>query len=426
MSDVLIKGGRVIDPGAGVEDALDLRISEGKVTQVGVDLAADGATTIDATGLIVAPGFVDLHAHLSEPGGEHRETIASGTRAAAAGGYTSLCAMPTTDPVVDDPAAVGFIRAEGVRAGTVRVYPVSTVSVGGEGKALTEFGEVVDAGAIAFGDAGSAIGSTSLMRLALEYAQTFNVPVLTHPDDPDLSNGGVMHEGVVSTRLGLKGVPGASEIIGLSRDLSLAEMTGGRLHVQRVSLAASVDLIRAAKERGVPVSAEVTPHHLVLTHDAVDGYGTEHKVEPPLRTDADVQAVRSGLAEGVLDAVATDHAPRHYDEKETAFGDAPSGVVGLETAFAVLHTTLVGEGVMELETLLRRMSTAPAEIMGLPAGTLAEGAPGDVVLIDRNRRWTIDPTVFESKSRNTPFGGWNAVGRVVQTFVGGRSVWRLG
>ena len=426
MSRLLIRGARVIDPAAGTDLEGDVLVEGGRIGAVRAGLEADGADVVAGAGLVVAPGFVDPHAHLCEPGWEHRETIRTGSRAAAAGGYTAVCSMPDTDPVVDDPASVGFIVAEGRRAGGARVFPAAAVSAGRKGKQLTEFGEVVDAGAVAVTDAGRAVESSTLMRLVLQYAQSFGIPVLAHCEDADLARGGVMHEGVVSTRLGLRGKPAVAEEIGVARDLALAEATGGRLHIQRVSTAAAVALIRRSRERGMPVTAEATPHHLLLTHDVLANYGTEYKVDPPLRTPPDVEALREALADGTIDCIATDHAPRHYDEKEQAFDDAPFGVVGLETAFAVLHTRLVGEGTLTLPALLERLSTGPARALGLPGGTLAPGQPADLVLIDPGMEWTIDAVDFVSKGRNTPFGGEGVVGRVVRTLVGGETVWRLG
>ncbi len=426
MSGVLIRGGRVIDPAAGVDLEGDVLVEGGRIGAVGVGLGVEGAgAVIDAAGLVVAPGFVDPHAHLCEPGWEHRETIRSGGRAAVAGGYTAVCSMPDTDPVVDDPASVGFVVAEGRRAGGARVFPVAAVSVGRKGKQLTEFGEVVDAGAVAVTDAGRTVKSSTLMRLALEYAQSFGIPVLAHCEDAGLARGGVMHEGVVSTRLGLRGRPAVAEEIGVARDLALAEATGGRLHIQRVSTAAAADLIRRARGRGVRVTAEATPHHLLLTHALLSAYGTQYKVNPPLRTEADVQALQAALADGTIDCVATDHAPRHYDEKEQAFDDAPFGAVGLETAFAVLHTRLVRTGVLALPGLLERMSTGPARALGLSGGTLEPGRSADLVLIDPAMEWTLDASAFLSRSRNTPFGDEEVKGRVVRTLVGGETVWSV-
>ncbi len=425
MRRLLIRGGRVIDPGAGTDQAADVLIEDGRIVAVAPSLAPDGAGIVDARGLVVAPGFVDPHAHLCEPGWEHRETIATGALAAAAGGYTTVCAMPDTDPVVDDPASVGFIVAAGRRARGARVYPAAAVSVGRKGEQLTEFGEVVEAGAVAVTDVGRSIRSSKLMRLALEYALAFDVPVLAQPEDADLARGGVMHEGVMSTRLGLRGKPAAAEEIGAARDLALAEATGGRLHLQRVSTAAAADLLRRARERGVRVTAEVTPHHLLLSHELVAGYGTEFKVDPPLRTPHDIEVLCAALEDGTIDSIATDHAPRTYDEKEQAFDDAPFGVVGFETAFAILHTRLVLEGRIALPTLLARMSTGPAVAMGLPGGSLGPGERADLVLIDPLAEWTIDAAAFLSKCRNTPFGGIQVKGRVMRTLVDGDTVWKV-
>lgn len=427
MSRVLISGGRVIDPAAGV-DAVepDVLVVDGRIDAVGTGLDARDADVLDARGLVVAPGFVDPHAHLCEPGWEHRETIRTGALAAAAGGYTTVCAMPDTDPVVDDPASVGFIVAEGRRARGARVYPVAALSAGCEGERLTEFGEIVDAGAVAVCDAGKAVGSSSLMRLALEYARSFGVPVLSQGEDRDLARSGVMHEGVMSTRLGLRGKPAVAEEIGVARDLALAGATGGRLHLQRVSTGVAAELIRAAKAAGLQVTAEATPHHLLLSHDLLEGYGTEYKVDPPLRTARDVELLAAAMADGIIDCIATDHAPRHYDEKEQAFDDAPHGVVGLETAFAVLHTRLVRKDLLTLHDLLHRMSTGPARALGLPGGSLEPGQPADIVLIDAEMDWTVAAEDFVSKGRNTPFEGAGMTGRVVRTLVGGTTVWSLG
>ena len=427
MKAVLIRGGQVIDPATdGAARQADVLVADGRIGAVGTDLKADGADVLDAAGLIVAPGFVDPHAHLCEPGWEHRETIRTGALAAAAGGYTAVCAMPDTDPVVDDPASVGFIVAAGRRARGARVYPVAAVSAGCKGERLTEFGEVVDAGAVAVCDAGTSVASSGLMRLALQYARTFGVPVLSHCEDRDLARKGVMHEGVMSTRLGLRGKPAVAEEIGVARDLALARATGGRLHVQRVSTGASAGLVRAAKAAGVQVTAEATPHHLLLSHELLADYGTEYKVDPPLRTASDVELLVTALADGTIDCIATDHAPRHYDEKEQAFGDAPHGVVGLETAFSILHTRLVRNNRLSLKTLLDRMSTGPARALGLPGGSLAAGGPADIVLIDPELEWTVEAGSFCSRGRNTPFGGARLVGRVVRTLAGGETVWSLG
>ncbi|MFO7893315.1 MAG: dihydroorotase [Longimicrobiales bacterium] len=421
---VLLKGGRVIDPSQGIDDVRDVLLVDGKVAAV--DEAIDtpeGADVHDVSGLVVTPGLVDVHVHLREPGGEHKETIATGAWAAAVGGFTSICAMPNTDPPIDDPAAVGFVLAQGLRAGAARVYPVGAVSVGQKGERLTLVGEMVDAGAVGITDDGLPVQDSGLMRLALEYSGTFGIPVADHCEDPTLSRGGSMNEGVVSTRLGITGIPGAAEEVMIARDLFLAELTDGRLHIQHVSTRAGVQMIRAAKERGVNVTAEATPHHFTLTDEAVVGYRTEAKVNPPLRTAEDREAVREGVRDGTLDCIATDHAPHHYDEKEQAFEDAPMGLVGLETALGLAVTELVDGGVLTLPELVERMSTGPARAFNLPAGTLREGAPADVTVFDPEAEWTVDPAAFASKSRNTPFAGRTLRGRNHTTIVGGRVVW---
>lgn len=423
MSRLLIRGGRLLDPGEGIDLQGDILVEDGRIVAVEQLIAPENARVLDARGLVVCPGFVDPHAHLCEPGWEHRETIATGALAAAAGGYTAVCAMPDTDPPVDDPASVGFIVAAGRRARGARVFPAAAVSAGRNGEHLTEFGEVVDAGAVAVTDAGRSIASSKLMRLALEYAQSFDIPVLSHPEDADLARGGVIHEGVISARLGLRGKPAAAEEIGAARDLALAASTGGRLHLQRVSTAAGADLVRRARANGVRVTAETTAHHLLLSHEVVESYGTEFKVDPPLRTPRDTEALCAALADGTIDCIATDHAPRHYDEKEQAFDDAPFGAVGFETTFAVLHTRLVVTGMLELATLIERMSTGPSRALGLPGSALKVGEPADLALLDPEMRWTIDPAAFLSKCRNTPFAGDEVVGGVVRTLVGGDTVW---
>ncbi len=420
MRPILIQGGRVIDPSTGIDEVTDLLLADGRVTALGRDLGVpDDAEVHDATGLVVCPGLIDLHVHLREPGGEHKETITTGARAALAGGYTSICAMPNTDPPCDDPAAVGFVRAEGLRANAARVYPVGAISVDQKGERLTEIGEMIESGAVAISDDGRPVSDAGLMRLALGYARSFGIPVASHCEELALSHGGSMNEGLVATRLGLIGIPNAAEDVMIARDLMLAELTGGRLHIQHVSTRRGVQLIREAKERGVDVTAEGTPHHSTITEDAVDGYRTDAKVNPPLRSAGDVEAVREGLCDGTLDVIATDHAPHHYDEKEQAFDDAPFGIVGLETALGVVITHLVETGVLGLPDLVQRMSCAPARAFALPGGTLRRGAPADITVFDPHAEWVVDPSAFLSKSRNTPFTGWRLRGLAVATIVGG-------
>ena len=424
---VLLRQGRVIDPARGTDQVSDVHIQDGKIAAVGPNLGApDGADVRDVAGAVVAPGLVDVHVHLREPGNEDEETVASGARAATAGGFTAVCAMPNTDPVTDNQAAVGFIVRQSLRAGYARVCPIGAISVGQKGEQLAEFGEMVGAGAVAVSDDGKPVASSHLMRTALEYARTFGIPVADHCEEPTLAAGGVMHEGLVATRLGLKGIPAAAEEIMVARDALLAQLTGGHVHLCHMSTRGSVDLIRWAKERGINVTAEVTPHHFTLTERACETYDTHAKMNPPLREGADVAALRSALKDGVIDCIASDHAPHAYDAKEAAFDDAPFGVIGLETAFAVAYTELVRGGVLTLPELLLRMATVPARTFHLPGGTLQPGAPADVAVLDPNAAWTVDPTRFHSKSRNSSFAGRTLYGRALLTLVAGKVVHEAG
>jgi len=420
---ILLRGGRVVDPSQKLDAVRDVLLADGRVAKLGerVDASPD-TRVLDCTDLVVTPGLVDVHVHLREPGGEHKETIATGARAAAAGGFTAVCAMPNTDPPIDDPATVGFVLAEGRRAGAARVYPVGCISAGRKGERLALIGEMVETGAVAITDDGSPVMDSGLMRLALLYAQAFGIPVADHPEDLTLSARGHMNAGLVATRLGVPGKPNAAEDIHIVRDLLLAELTGGRIHLQHVSTRFGVESIRQARARGVRVTAEASPHHLILDESAVEGYRTDAKMNPPLRTPEDVAAVRAGLADGTLDVIATDHAPHHYDEKEAAFTDAPNGIVGLETALGLVLTHVVGKGVIDLPTMVERMSCQPARAFGLDGGTLAEGSVADVTVLDPAATWTVDPRAFRSKSRNTPFAGWELRGRTRWTIVGGSVV----
>ncbi|HWK90085.1 MAG TPA: dihydroorotase [Longimicrobium sp.] len=425
MRPVLLRGGRIIDPSQGTMDAvLDLLLADGRIARLGERLdAPEGAEVIDVGGMVVTPGLIDVHVHLRQPGQEHKETIRSGARAAAAGGFTAVVAMPNTRPPIDDPAAVGFVRAEGLRAGGARVYPSGCITVAQQGEQLTEFGELQEAGAVTLTDDGKPVVSAGVMRMALEYALTFDLPVSVHAEEPTLSRGGSMNEGIIATRLGIGGIPNASEDVMIARDLLLAEMTGGRLHVQHVATRGGVELIRAGRARGIRVTAEAAPHHFTLTDAAVEQHHTAAKMNPPLRSEADRDAVRQGVVDGTLDVIATDHAPHHYDEKEQAFEDAPFGIVGLETAVGLAYTELVATGLIDLPTLVERMSCAPARSMSLPGGTLAQGTPADVTVLDPRMEWTVDPRQFLSMSRNTPFGGRQLRCRAVRTFVDGVQVW---
>jgi dihydroorotase len=425
MKPLLLAGGRVIDPSRGMDQVADVLIADGKIIAVQPNLTApEAADRVNVRGLVVAPGLIDLHVHLREPGREDVETVASGARAGAAGGFTAVCPMPNTDPVTDNQAAVGFIVKQAAAAQAARVYPYGAVSLGQKGEQMAEFGELVGAGAVAVSDDGRPVVSSHLMRTALEYALTFGIPVADHCEDPALAHGGMMHEGIVSTRLGLRGIPAAAEEIMVARDIVLAELTGGHVHLCHMSTRGSVDLIRRGKEKGINVTAEVTPHHLSLTHLACDGYNTNAKMNPPLREAEDVAALRQALKDGTIDVIASDHAPHHYDAKEREFDDAPFGIVGLETALGLGLTELVEGGVLTLPELIKRMSTEPARIFHLPGGTLAPGGLADVVVFDPATRWEVDSARFRSKSRNSPFTGRTLAGRVARTIVGGRTVFQ--
>jgi dihydroorotase len=423
---VVLSGGRLLDPSQKLDSVGDILLRDGRVVAHGRNIGQpDDALIVDCDGMIVSPGFIDVHCHLREPGRADVETIASGARAAAAGGFTAVCAMPNTDPVIDNPAAVGFVVRQGLLARAARVYPIGAISVGQCGEALAEFGEMIDAGAIAVSDDGKPVVSAQLMRTALEYARSFGVPVIDHCEEPTLAAGGAMNEGLVSARLGLKGIPDEAEEIMVIRDILLARLTRGHVHLAHMSTKGSVELIRWGKERGINVTAEVCPHHLSLTEDAVEGYDTNAKMNPPLRTAEDVAVLRDAVRDGTIDLVATDHAPHHYDEKEREFQNAPNGIVGLETALAVVVDSLVVPGHIDFGTLVERMSCSPARLFGLPGGTLKAGAAADVTVFDPAKRWKVDPARFLSKGRNTPYAGMTLTGRAICTVVAGEIVYTL-
>jgi dihydroorotase len=423
---LLLKGGRVIDPARGIDRTLDVLLRDGVVAKLDEKIAAPkGAHVVDVSGLVVAPGFVDLHTHLREPGFEHKETIATGTHAAAAGGFTSICSMANTDPVIDDAPAVSFLVRRIRETALVRVYPIGALSRGLKGEELAEIGSMKAEGIVAISDDGKPVAYGNLMRRALEYATMFDLPVVVHEEDPTLAPEGVMNEGWVSTRLGLAGWPNVAESSMVARDVELAAMAKARLHVAHVSTRQSLETIRRARKAGVRVSCEVTPHHLTLTDEEVarSGYDTRLKMNPPLRAEADRAALVEALIDGTIDAVATDHAPHHEDEKAMEFADAPFGVIGLETALPVLIDALVAPKLMSLARLVEALSTAPARLFGLPGGTLAEGAPADVVVFSTTRSTHVTPDGFLSKSRNSPWIARTLRGRVERTFVSGREVY---
>jgi dihydroorotase len=422
VARILVRGGRVLDPAADLDQAADILIDEGQIQEVGSELEARGAEVLDATGCWVAPGFVDMHTHLREPGQEYKEDIASGGRAAVAGGFTAVACMANTNPVNDDPAVTDYIIDRARQDSPARVYPIAAATQGLAGEVMTEMVALRDAGAVAFSDDGKTIMDSGVMRRVLEYSKLVDVPVVVHAEDRTLVGAGVVNEGSVSTRLGLPGNPAAAEEILVARDLMLARLTGARLHVAHVSTQGAIERIRRAREEGVQVTAEVTPHHLALTDEATLGYDTNTKMAPPLRSAADVAACRTALAEGLIDAIATDHAPHAVHEKEVEFTEAPPGILGLETAFAVVVELVREQRLSPLE-LIRRLSTNPVRILGCGGGSLAVGEPGDLVVLDPQRRWTYDPAKGYSKSRNSPWSGQEFTGRVIATTVGGNLVY---
>jgi len=423
-TSMLIRGGRVIDPAASIDAVQDVLIEHGKIARVGGGLTApEGALQLDARGKWVCPGFIDMHVHLREPGHEYKETVATGTRAAAAGGFTAVCCMANTQPVNDNRAVTDYIRAKADSEGVVRVYPIGAVTRGLDGKELAELAELAEAGCVAFSDDGHCVMNAELYRRAMEYTLPFGAPVISHAEDHTLSRAGCMNEGVVSTELGLPGIPAAAEDVMVARDVVLAELTGAHVHIAHLSTAGAVRIVREAKARGVRVTAEVTPHHLLLTEEAVRSWDPNTRMAPPLRTKRDTEALLEGLADGTIDCVATDHAPHALSEKEGEFDHAANGIVGLETAVALMLDRLVRPGLLPVSTLVSRLSRDPARLLRLPGGALGVGAPADITLIDPDATVTIDPARFRSRSRNTPFAGWTATGRPWKTIVGGRLVW---
>lgn len=428
MKRYLLRGGRIVDPAQKLDGTGDILIEKGRIAAVGEHLSesrgrkkgdkASEPVVIDLQGKIVCPGLIDMHTHLREPGFEYKETIETGSRAAAAGGFTAAACMPNTNPVNDNHSVTEYILRKARACGLVRVYPVAAISRGSEGKILVEMGDLRDAGAAAFSDDGKPVMNSRLMRRALEYAASFGMPVISHCEDSTLSQGGLMNEGFVSTELGLRGIPNAAEDIMVMRDIALAEYTGTSVHIAHVTTSGAVRLIREAKTRGVKVTAETAPHYITLTDEALRQYDTKTKVNPPLRSRSDLEALKTGLRDGTIDAIASDHAPHASTDKDVEFEYAACGMVGLETSLG-LSLKLVEEGVLSLSDLIMKMSTNPAAILRVPGGNLKEGSEADITVIDPALEWTVDVKAFRSKSRNSPFQGWCLRGKAILTIVGG-------
>jgi dihydroorotase len=428
VAKLMVRGGRVVDPATGTDGAFDVLIEDGRITRLGRDLPVDGAEVYQVpAGAIVAPGLIDIHVHLREPGQEHKETVATGTLSAVAGGFTAVACMPNTDPVNDHAGITQFILKKAAEAGLARVYPIGAVSLGSRGDQLAELGEQKAAGCVAFTDDGRPVVTALLMRRALEYAGMLGVPIIDHCEDPSLKGDGVAHEGFIASALGLRGIPGVAESLMVERDVSLAELTGAHVHIAHMSARQSIRAVRWGKERGVRVTCEVAPHHFTLTDEALDGpvkYDTNLKMNPPLREAADRDAMLEGIIDGTVDVIATDHAPHHADEKMVEFDRAPFGIVGLETCVPIVFDRLVHAGKITVTRMIELLSTNPARVMNLPGGTLAEGAPGDLTILAPDVKTTVRAAELKSKSKNTPFDGWELRGGVAATIVGGRVVFR--
>jgi dihydroorotase len=425
MARLLIKNGRVIDPASRHDGVADVWIEDGVIKGVGVNLTVTGAEVIDATGLIVAPGFIDMHVHLREPGFEHAETIESGSRAAAAGGFTSVCPMPNTKPVNDNATVTSYMIEKARRHAVVNVFPIGAITKGSAGEELAAIGSMKNAGAVAISDDGRPVMNARVMRRAMEFARSLGIPVINHCEDLHLSAGGDMHEGAESVRLGLRGIPGCSEDVMVARDILLAEVTGARYHVAHISSRHSVEMVQFAKSKGLAVTAEATPHHLALADRDMKPYDSNYKMKPPLRGSCDVAAVLDGIVNGAIDAIATDHAPHPGSEKMQEFESCPFGILGLETAIGVSLEQLVHPGKIDIGRLVELFTTGPARILGIDRGTLAQGVAADVTVFSADREWTYDVNKSFSKSRNSPFDGKTFKGGPVATVVAGEVVWRV-
>ncbi len=425
MARLIVRGGRVIDPAAGFDAPADVWIEDGKIVGVGADLDAAGAGEFDARGCIVAPGFIDMHVHLREPGFEHAETIETGARAAAAGGFTSICPMPNTAPVNDNATVTRYIVEQAERMARVNVFPIGAITKGSQGEELASIGSMRNAGAVAISDDGRPVMNARLMRRAMETAASLGLPVIDHCEDLHLSAGGDMHEGIESVRLGLRGIPSASEDVMVARDILLAELTGARFHVAHISARRSVEMVKFAKSRGLAVTCEATPHHFALTDAGMIPYDSNFKMKPPLRTAGDTEALVEGLASGTVDAIATDHAPHAGSEKMQEFEQCPFGILGLETAVGLALETLVHSGRIGLARMVELFTSGPARVLGLDRGTLRPGSAADVTIFDTERRWTYDVNRSFSKSRNSPFHGHRFRGGPVASIVNGQIAWAL-
>ncbi|NLU51598.1 MAG: dihydroorotase [Clostridiaceae bacterium] len=418
----LIKNVRLVNHDAVTEN-VDLYIDNGIVAHIGKDCLQDADRILEGNGLYALPGLVDAHCHLRDPGFEYKEDIASGTRSAAKGGFTSIACMPNTNPVVDNAAVVRYIMDKAKREGVVNVYPIGSITKGQAGEELSEMGSMKEAGIVAVSDDGRPVMNSSVMKKGMIYASQFNLPVISHCEDLDLAEGGSMNEGVVSTMLGLRGIPSSAEDVMVAREILLSEYTKVPIHIAHVSTKTSVQLIRDAKRRGVKVTAETCPHYFTLTEEACKGYNTNAKMNPPLRTSEDVEAVKEGLRDGTIDIIATDHAPHHFDEKNVEFDLAPNGIVGFETAFPLSYTYLVATGILSLPQLVHKLSTAPSKLLNIDRGTIETGKAADIILVDLDNEYSIDVSAFLSKSKNSPFDGFKVKGRIVTTFVSGRIVY---
>jgi len=422
---ILLKGGRLVDPVSGRDESLDFHLLDGQIAKIGKNLSIAPAQVMDITGKIVAPGFLDMHVHLREPGYEHKETILSGSTAAAAGGFTGVCCMPNTDPAIDDESVLRFVqnKARVALSGLVDVYPVAAVTQGRKGTHIAPFAELVGAGAVGFSDDGDPVHDAEIMRRALEYSAMFDRPILQHAQDLPMTKGGVMNEGLVATTLGLMGMPAVAEETVVARDIGITEFTSGRYHVQHVSTAGTVGLVRQAKARKARVSCEATPHHFTLTDEAVRSFDTNTKMNPPLRTREDVEAVRQGLRDGSIDVIATDHAPHSFDEKEVEFQNAPFGIVGLETSLGLTLTELFHKNILSLYEIVEKMAVNPRRILRISDVKIEEGETANLTIFDPLAEWTVDPRLFRSRSRNTPFGGFRLKGRPFGVLNNGQAYW---